>query len=85
VVEETLPFYLGRLDEIAAENHGHLALKKLTWADLYVAAFQTYFNFALKGDFIDFEGYPNLQKVVSNALANEKIKKWVESRPETAC
>nr|ACP27598.1 glutathione S-transferase [Chironomus tentans] len=85
VVEETLPYYLGKLDEIAKENDGHLALKKLTWADLYIAAFQTYFNFALKGDFKDFEGYPNLQKVVSNALANENVKKWVESRPETIC
>jgi hypothetical protein len=73
------------LDEIAAANDGHLALKKLTWADLYVAAFQKYLNFVLKGDFEDFEGYPNIQKVVSNALANENIKKWVESRPDTMC
>ncbi|XP_070495369.1 uncharacterized protein [Chironomus tepperi] len=83
LVEETLPYYLSKLDEIAAENDGHLALKRLTWADLYIAAFQKYLNFALKGDFNDFEGYPNLQKVVSNALANENIKKWVESRPDT--
>jgi glutathione S-transferase len=85
LIDETLPYYLETLDEIAAENRGHLALKKLTWADLYFAAFQTYFNFALKGDFEDFDGYPNLQKVVSNVLANRSIKKWVESRPETMC
>lgn len=80
-----MPYYLGKLDEIAAENDGHLALKKLTWADLYIAAFQNYLNYALKGDFDSFEGYPNLQKVVSNALANENVKNWVESRPEIMC
>ncbi|KAL7015376.1 hypothetical protein ACKWTF_016416 [Chironomus riparius] len=85
LADETLPYYLGKLDEIAAENDGHLALKKLTWADLYIAAFQKYLNYAMKGDFDSFEGYPNLQKVVCNALANEKIKKYVESRPETIC
>lgn len=85
LIAETLPFYLGRLDEIAAENGGFLALGKLTWADLYVTALKDYFNYALKGDFNDYDGYSNLQKVVENTLAVESIKKWVETRPKTIC
>lgn len=85
LINETLPFYLSKLDEIAAKNDGHLAIKKLTWADLYISAFQDYLNFTLKDDFNNFEGYPNLQKVVSNTLAVASIKKWIDTRPSTIC
>ncbi|CRL08049.1 CLUMA_CG020869, isoform B [Clunio marinus] len=35
---ETIPFYLKKLEEMAKENQGHLALKRRTWADLYFVA-----------------------------------------------
>jgi glutathione S-transferase len=83
LVEELLPFYLQKLDELAATNHGHLAVKKITWADLYLTAFVDYLNYALEGVFHNFEGYENLQKVMANTLAIKNIKKWVQERPKT--
>jgi glutathione S-transferase len=83
--EETIPFYFKKLDEYAAANGGHLACNKLTWADIYVASWSKYFGYAIKDIFNDYEGYPNLQKMVANVLAIESIKKWVAERPETFC
>lgn len=83
--EEQLPLYFGKLEEFAAANDGYLACKKLTWADLYVASFVTYFSYAIKDDFHDFKGFPNLQKVVENVMKIESIKNYVEERPVTFC
>lgn len=78
---DTIPFYLGKLDDLAKENNGHLALKRRTWADLYFVAVHEYLNLMAKMDII--EKRANLKKVVDNVLAIESIKKWVEKRPKT--
>jgi len=78
---ETIPFYLNKLDEIAKANDGHLALKKLTWADLYFAALLGYLDATLKRNLI--ENHANLKKVVANVVAINSIKKWVAVRPVT--
>lgn len=31
--EETIPFYIRKLEELAMTNNGHLALNRTTWAD----------------------------------------------------
>jgi prostaglandin-H2 D-isomerase / glutathione transferase len=80
--KETLPFYLENLEAIAKENNGHLALKNLTWADLWFTGVLDYFKMYMECDIL--EGYPNLQQVVDNTLAIENIKKWVEIRPITS-
>jgi prostaglandin-H2 D-isomerase / glutathione transferase len=76
-----LPFYLAKLEAIAKENNGHLALGKVTWADLWFTGVLDYFKWINERDILD--GFPNLQKVVDNTLAIESIKKWVEVRPES--
>lgn len=78
---ETLPFYLEKLDSIAQQNNGYFALGKLTWADMYFTAVLDYLNYMAKRNLT--EGYPNLQKVVDNVLSVDAIKKWVETRPKT--
>jgi prostaglandin-H2 D-isomerase / glutathione transferase len=80
--KDILPFYLKSLEAIAKENNGHLALKKLTWADLWFTGVLDYLKKMNERDIL--EGYPNLQKVVDNTLAIESIKKWVEIRPITS-
>jgi prostaglandin-H2 D-isomerase / glutathione transferase len=72
---------LGKLDEIAKENNGHLALKRLTWADLYFTAVSDYMSFMAKQDIT--EKHANLKKVTTNVLAIDSIKKWVAKRPKT--
>lgn len=79
--KETLPFYLGKLEAFVKENNGHLALGKLTWADVYFAAGLDYLNYMMERDITD--GYPGLKKVVESVLKIESIAKWVAKRPVT--
>jgi prostaglandin-H2 D-isomerase / glutathione transferase len=78
---ETIPFYLNKLDEIAKENNGYLAVKRLTWADVYFAAMIDWMNARSQQDLT--ANHPNLKKVLTNVLEIEGIKKWVEKRPKT--
>lgn len=78
---ETIPFYLQKLDDVAKENNGHLALKRLTWADMYFTAVADYMNYMAKQDLT--EKHVHLKKVTTNVLAVESIKKWVAKRPKT--
>lgn len=78
---ETLPFYLEKLEEIAKENNGYLALKRLTWADVYFTGLYEYLNFLTKQDLT--AKHPNLKKVTTNVFAIDSIKNWVAKRPVT--
>ncbi|KAG4070508.1 hypothetical protein HA402_005740 [Bradysia odoriphaga] len=76
---EIVPFFLGKLEEIAKENNGHLALSKLTWADLYFASLHDMLEYMIKKNFL--EKYPYLRKVVDNVYAIDSIKSWIAKRP----
>ncbi|XP_037032086.1 glutathione S-transferase-like [Bradysia coprophila] len=78
---ETIPFYLTKLDAIAKENNGHLALGKLTWADFYLTGIIDYLNYMVKFDLL--AAYPNLKAVVENVNALDAVKAWVAKRPVT--
>ncbi len=78
---ETIPYYLGKLDAMVAENNGYFALGRLTWADLYFAAVLDYLNYMTKTDLIS--NHANLKKNVANVLALDGIKQWVEKRPKS--
>ena len=78
---EVIPFYLSKLDDIAKENNGHLALKRLTWADLFFTAMNGYMSFIAKQDLT--ANHENLKQVVENVHSIASIKEWVEKRPKT--
>jgi len=78
---ETIPFYLEKLDSIAKENNGHLALLKLTWADFYLAGIIDYLNYMVKFDLL--ENHPNLKSVVENVNGLDAVKAWIAKRPVT--
>jgi glutathione S-transferase len=81
--EETVPFFLSKLNAIAEANDGHLACKKLTWADLYFAALTGVMKFgAIEGEDI-WSKYPALRKVVDNVESLDAIKAWIAERPVT--
>ncbi|KAF5279386.1 hypothetical protein FQA39_LY05496 [Lamprigera yunnana] len=80
---ETLPFYLERLEAIAKSNHGHLALKKLTWVDFYFAGLLDYFQFMLEKNIL--EEYVNLKEVVNNVMTIPSVKEWIDQRPHSEC
>lgn len=76
---ETIPFYLEKLEAMA--DGGHFALGKLTWADLYFVGILDYLNFMAKKDLT--ENRQNLTKVKETVLGLEGIKNWVAKRPQT--
>lgn len=78
-MNETLPFLLGKLDEAA--KGGHLALGKLTWADLYFVSLMEYINYMVKSDLL--EKYANLQKVMTNVKNLPAIKNYIATRPKS--
>lgn len=78
---ETIPFYLEKLENLAKENSGHLALSKFTWVDFYVASMVESLYVMIEPNFL--EKYPNLKKVVDNVYALDSIKEWVAKRPVT--
>ncbi|KAH8395390.1 hypothetical protein KR222_009613 [Zaprionus bogoriensis] len=78
---EVIPFYLEKLEQTVKDNDGHLALGKLTWADVYFAGITDYMNYMVKRDLL--EPYPALRGVVDAINALEPIKAWIEKRPVT--
>ncbi|XP_055298070.1 glutathione S-transferase-like isoform X2 [Sitodiplosis mosellana] len=81
VKDEILPFYLDKFESFAKENNGHLALGKLTWADIFFVAHLDFFN--MVAGFNVIADRPNLQNVVSNVSNVESIKAWFEKRPDS--
>ena len=79
--EETLPFYLPRLEAIAKSNNGHLAAGKLTWADIYFVALLDYLSFMVGKKLI--ADCPTLLKLEEKVLNLPGIKEWVAKRPVT--
>lgn len=67
---------------MAEENDGHLACKRLTWADIYFSALVGIFVFAFDGEGV-LDNYPALGQVVDNVLELPIIKEWLDERPES--
>lgn len=78
---EAVPFFLDRLERIAAQNNGHFALQKFTWADVYFTGQINYLNAMVGFDMT--ENRPNLRKVVENTESAPGIRQWIEKRPKT--
>lgn len=81
VQNETVPFFLNKLESIAKENNGHFALKKFTWADVYFTGMVNYLSVMVGSDLT--KDHPNLRKVVENTESAPGIKEWIEKRPKT--
>ncbi|KAJ8974614.1 hypothetical protein NQ317_019359 [Molorchus minor] len=77
---ETLPFYLEKLDSLVKKNDGYLVLGRLTWADVYFVAILDYLNSMAKKELI--ANYANLQNVKANVEAIPNVKAWIAKRPK---
>ncbi|KAL7011735.1 hypothetical protein ACKWTF_014417 [Chironomus riparius] len=77
---ESIPFFLKNLEEIASKNDEFLAIKKLSWGDLYFAAMIDYMNWMMKGNLL--EDFENLKKVYEYVMEIDGIKSYVEKRPK---
>ncbi|KAF5279380.1 hypothetical protein FQA39_LY05490 [Lamprigera yunnana] len=81
LLAETIPYFLGHLEEIAKTNKGYLVAGRLSWADFYFVGILEYLKIVFEKAFI--EGYPNLQKLENNVLNLPAIKEWNAKRPAT--
>lgn len=81
LINETVPFYLNKLEELARDNKGHLAVSKLSFADLFFAAMLEIFKVWIGPEVLT--KYPNLLKVADNVYNLDSIKGWIERRPVT--
>nr|AVC68799.1 glutathione S-transferase 2 [Subpsaltria yangi] len=79
LLNETIPFYFKKFDTIVSENKGHLANKKLTWADIYFVAISEHLSLMVEKDIL--ESYPNLKALRKTVQAYPGIKKHIEKRP----
>ncbi|KAB0792278.1 hypothetical protein PPYR_14237 [Photinus pyralis] len=79
--EETIPYYMERIEAIAKKNNGHLAAGKVTWADLYFIGILDYMNYMVGHNLI--ADCPNLQVMQKTVLNLPGIKEWVAKRPIT--
>ncbi|KAF5279374.1 hypothetical protein FQA39_LY05484 [Lamprigera yunnana] len=79
--DETLPYYLERLEQLAKTNKGHFVGGKLTWADMYFVGLLDYLNFMVGKDLTN--DCPNLQQLRENVITLPAIKAWIEKRPVT--
>nr|CAD7455974.1 unnamed protein product [Timema tahoe] len=81
LLNETLPYYLKRFDEIVKNNGGYFVGGKLTWADLYFVGLLDYLSSMVGHDLV--EKYGNLKALKEKVLGIPAIKAWVEKRPDT--
>lgn len=81
LVNETIPFYMKKFEEIAKQNDGYLANSKLSWGDLYFVSVGEYMSFIAGVDL--FEPYPTLKALKEKIQSFPKIKEWIEKRPQT--
>nr|CAH7731288.1 unnamed protein product [Callosobruchus chinensis] len=81
LLEETIPYYIERLEAQAKANGGYLAVPKLTWADVYFTSIIDYLNALLDQDIIAKS--PNLQAVKNKVWSIPNVKKWMDKRPQT--
>ncbi|KAK9738186.1 Glutathione S-transferase, N-terminal domain [Popillia japonica] len=79
VLNETIPFYLARFEEIAKKNFGFLAFGRLTWADFFFVSVIEVVDGMTGKD--SLQSYPNLQTVMSNVIDLSVIKEWRKERP----
>ncbi|XP_066908936.1 glutathione S-transferase isoform X1 [Halyomorpha halys] len=81
LINEILPFYLSKFDELVKENKGYLANSELSWGDLYFVGLADYLIRMIGFDF--YEKYENLKRLRDNVLALPKIQEWINKRPKT--
>ncbi|XP_071439843.1 glutathione S-transferase-like [Hetaerina americana] len=82
LVNETIPFYLEKLDDDVKKNNGHFVLGKLTWADLVNVAILDMLQDMMQMSFT--ENHTNLKGIMDKVMAIPQIKEWVEKRPKTS-
>ncbi|XP_050440871.1 glutathione S-transferase-like [Adelges cooleyi] len=83
LINESIPFYIDKFEQIVKNNNGYFVNGKLTWPDLFFVSLLDTLKFVAKKDFL--EDKPNLNALVDKVLSLPRIKTWTEKRPKTDC
>ncbi|XP_049825490.1 glutathione S-transferase-like [Aethina tumida] len=78
-LNESVPFYLSRLDERVKNNEGYLVGGHLTWADVYISSIIFAFKRYLDKDLL--EDFPTLKKLQEKIIANKNIQDYLITHP----
>ncbi|CAH1407834.1 unnamed protein product [Nezara viridula] len=81
IINETIPLYMSKFENILKKNGGYLANGKLSWAELYVVGHNSSIP-GLVGYDID-ENYPFWKELTKRVHSLSGIKEWVKNRPVT--
>uniref|UniRef100_A0A069DPE0 glutathione transferase n=1 Tax=Panstrongylus megistus TaxID=65343 RepID=A0A069DPE0_9HEMI len=81
LLNETIPFYLERLDNIIKNNGGYFVNNKLTWVDFYFAGFSETIE-GMLGEKI-CEKYSNISQHRKKLYNIPEIQNWISKRPST--
>ncbi|XP_076672971.1 glutathione S-transferase S4 [Andrena cerasifolii] len=80
VFTSVIPYYLGKLEELAKNNGGYLHGGQLNYADLFFVAISDSLSTAYESDITNDK--PHLKALKEKVLAIPSIKAWVEKRPK---
>lgn len=79
VVNEILPFYFGRFEQLLQENNGYLANGKISWADIYLVGYSESLPDILQVNIAEM--YPLFRALHEKIQSLPGIKEWIERRP----
>jgi glutathione S-transferase len=82
LVNETIPFYVNRFEQIVSDNDGYFVNGKLSWPDLYFVSILDQIHSIIKIDLVD--GHPHLTALKLKVLTIPQIKSWIAKRPITS-
>ncbi|XP_003386761.1 PREDICTED: glutathione S-transferase-like [Amphimedon queenslandica] len=78
-IAETVPKYLGRLNEMATST-GYLCCNRLTYPDIFL--YYMIIGIAQQRPQV-LESYSGLLQLISNVESDPNIAKWLKERPQT--
>nr|AEB91979.1 glutathione S-transferase sigma 7 [Locusta migratoria] len=81
LLNETLPFYMEKLDALVKENGGYLVAGKLSWGDFFFAGVSDYMDCVVQFDIT--KDHPNLAALKKKIRELPAIKEWISKRPKT--
>ncbi|XP_050494455.1 glutathione S-transferase-like [Bombus huntii] len=81
LLNETIPFYLTKFDQIIGENEGYIIPSTTTWADFVFAAALENFEYMFGASALD--KYPALQALKKRIHRIPVISDWLIRRPYT--
>ncbi|CAI6346405.1 unnamed protein product [Macrosiphum euphorbiae] len=79
LINEIIPLYMNKFENIVSENDGYFVNGKLSCADIYFAAIIDFFSYLGKVDLL--ENRPKLQALKKKIYEIPQIKSWIAKRP----